>query len=306
MRADPAGGSSSWDEGATTAATLDERVRALLATLIPRFGLDGDSPRIQRAYEVLCDGALDVPLGLRPIRASRLNADGTPFEFALSLGAAPSPLQFLVDPGPRSASTRQRRAITAAAVPELARLLEVDSRAADMLGFLDEFAPAGDADLQADAAGAAWLGVAFSPDARPAMKVYVNAKWGAPERRRAQMLAFSSWFGLGHRWREVESSAVGLEPLGVALTASGDRLRGRAYLAGFGLPFRRYERLAGGLAGPALERRIPPVRAGHARRGLRPSHARRGLFDRHAPRRPHRRQNRALCSLRLRQRRSGA
>lgn len=239
-------------------ATLYDHVGGLLAELVPYFGLERRRATVERAYALLCRESLAFPRDGRPVRASRLNADGTPFEFSLAIGTRPPALQFLAETGRAEASGDERLASARAAVAALSELFGAGAALPGILECLDEMAPGDDPALMADGAGAAWLGAGFAPGRPPGLKLYVNARWGREERRWERLAAFAGRFGVAAAWEEVEVAARDdLAPLGVSLTvAAGVPAAGRIYLTGYGRPFGAYERLAARRGGSALERSI--------------------------------------------------
>lgn len=237
------------------AASVYERLGGQLDALIPSFGLAGDRPLIRRAYELLCGESLRLPVGVRPLRGSRLNADGTPFQLALTLGASASPLQFVAEPGPTDARNAERATAARSCIPRLARLVGATEWLPRIFELLDRMAPAHDPDLLGDEAGAVWIGAAFAPARTPRLKVYVNAKWGAEAARWDRLATFANDAGFGGEWRGIRARVEQLEPLGVSLTvAAGAPPAARIYLSGYGRSFGYHEALAGACGGPSFAR----------------------------------------------------
>ena len=110
-------------------------------------------------------------------RVSRLNADGTPFQFGLTLGST-APLQFLSEPTGPSARNVERLQAARGRIDALSSLFGIGDVADVHAGWICA-APVDDPDLAADDAGPVWLGGIHHLDA-PTLKVYVNAKWGLP------------------------------------------------------------------------------------------------------------------------------
>ena len=54
-----------------------------IAKLIPALGVERSTDQIRETFAILCAESLAPPHDGRVARASRLNADGTPFQFAL-------------------------------------------------------------------------------------------------------------------------------------------------------------------------------------------------------------------------------
>lgn len=228
-------------------ASLYDVVEDRLAGLTGLLGLRRQAAAIGRTYERLCRESLALPAGARPLRRSRLNADGTPFQLALALGAGAPALQFLTETGPPLADNGVRLTAAREAIAELARRFGAARSLARAGALLDELAPAGARDLLADEAGAIWLGASFAPGRSPRLKIYVNLKWGKEASRWARLERFAASTGLAAPWERVEPLVAGrLEPLGVSLDlAAGRSIAGRIYLSGYGRSVREHELLVG-------------------------------------------------------------
>lgn len=232
-------------------ASLYEVVDDRLAGLIRLLGLRGQAATIGRTYQRLCSESLALPAGARPLRRSRLNADGSPFQLALALGAGAPALQFLTETGPPLVDNDVRLAGAREAIDELVPRFGAAHSLAHARALLDDLAPPGDVALLADQAGAIWLGASFAPGRTPRLKVYVNLKWGNEVSRWARLERFAASARLAAPWERIEPLVVGrLEPLGVSLdVAAGVEIAGRIYLSGYGLSVREYELLAGACEG---------------------------------------------------------
>ena len=217
-----------------------------LAQLIPVLGLRAQAATIRRTYEGLCGESLALPVGVRPLQPSRLNADGTPFQLGLALGAGPPALQFLSETGRPLASNGDRLEAAREAIEELTPRLGAASSLAQAQALLDGLVPS-DVDLPAIDAGAIWLGARFAPGRKPQLKVYVNLKWGKETSRWARLEGFAASVRLAAAWERIKPLVVGrLEPLGVSLDLAVDHpIAGRIYLSGYGRSVREYEGLVG-------------------------------------------------------------
>jgi hypothetical protein len=234
-----------------------QRIGGHLGTLIPVFGVESAGPLIERSYRLLCGESLMFPCGQRPGQPSRLNADGTPFQFALMLGPPRPALQFVAETGAPRSSNAQRIGEDRERIRTLAKLCGAGGRLPRIDELLDELAPPGDAKLLADTAGAMWLGMGFPPGQRPALKIYINMKWGDVRSRWGRLAAFLSYTTGTVGWREVRA-VIGdeLEPLGVSLVVSAAATSGRMYLSGYGKPYGYYETLGGIYAGAAFQEHV--------------------------------------------------
>jgi hypothetical protein len=236
------------------APSLYDCVGARLDALIPSFGLLAERTSIKHAYRLMCCESLGVSTGRRPLlRMSRLNADGTPFQFGLTLGASGSPLQFVTETGPPLAGNTERAAAARRTIHQLAALTGTREGLTLVTELLSEFAPPEDPDLLAEDAGALWIGAAFAPGHSPRLKIYVNAKWGRQEARCARLASFADRVGAAHEWEARRGLVDELEPLGISLTlAAGAAPAARIYLSGYGRSFSYYERLAAACGGPVF------------------------------------------------------
>jgi len=234
------------------APSLYDCIGARLDALIPSFGLAAERTTIRHAYRLLCRESLGLSTGRRPARMSRLNADGMPFQFGLTLGPSPAPLQFVTETGPPFAGNVERAAAARRSIHRLAGLADARDGRSLLTELLSEFAPPEDPDLLADDAGALWIGAAFASGRRPRLKVYVNAKWGRQESRWTRLAAFADRVGAAREWKATRGLVEELEPLGMSLTlAAGAAPAARIYLSGYGMSFSYYERLAAACGGPA-------------------------------------------------------
>lgn len=235
--------------------SVGERLDALVSS----FGLEGQRETIREAYELLCRRSLHVSAGRRLLHGSRLNEDGTPFQLALAVAGSTVRLQFISDIGPLSAGNAERGAAVRRCLPRVARALGTSMWVSHLSEVLDELAPQDDPDLLGDDSGPVWIGVSFAAGRPGSLKIYINARWGRDEARRARLAAFAEIAGVTREWRDVRARTAELEPLGVSLTvAAGASPKYRIYLGGYGRPFGYYEDLArfgGGAALAGLVRR---------------------------------------------------
>jgi hypothetical protein len=232
-------------------------VAGQIAALIPFFGVQQARPLIERSYGLLCRESLAFPYGRRPSRPSRLNADGTPFQFSLTVGASRPPFQFVTDTGARCGSNAQRISADRDLIRELSVLCDADHSLPETYRLLDEIAPPSDAGLLAEEAGATWLGMSFSPGQRPRLKIYINVKWGDSVTRWARLAAFSGHLGAAACWAGARAVIGGeLEPLGASLVIGARSTSGRIYLSGYGKPFSYYEKLARTFGGAVFQEHL--------------------------------------------------
>ena len=238
--------------------SLYRLVGAQLVRLIPLLGLGTVRPLVARSYDLVCREALAFVPRQGPLRPSRVNADGTPFQLSLALGAAGPRLQFLCDTGAPDQSNEQRLRSDLTRIRALARLFGARRSLLSTDSFVEQLAPSTDYALRNDHAGATWIGAAFSPRQPATCKLYVNAKWGEPRTRWARLAAFASQFGLFDVWSALREMVDGeLEPLGVALAISARApATGRIYLSGYGKSFAYLETLGSIYGGSGFDEQI--------------------------------------------------
>jgi hypothetical protein len=222
---------------------LFDHVGAVLQAWSTRLGLSTQAPLIASAYDILCRESLDLPAGRRPLQASHLNADGTPFQLALALGAGRPALQFLSETAaPGSHGAARLRAATHA-MRRMAALIAASPELAQVQPWIEALAPHGDADVLASEAGALWVGAGFAREGDARMKVYVNARLGPMPTRWRRLEELAARFEQADAWRAIVAAMPGCEPLGAAVSiGAGAAPSARLYLGGQGRD------LAGGLA----------------------------------------------------------
>jgi hypothetical protein len=235
------------------AGSLYDHVGSQLRDLASRFNLGAKQAQISQAYEALCRESLDMPIGRRPPEFSRINEDGTPFQYALTMAPGrPSPLQFLSEAGMPGSSMIDRVAMSRHRIDALCSLLGAEERKQQLGSLMDRFAPKTGFELHTNDTGTFWVGIRFSAEAQAKLIVYINGKWGSADARWARADEFAACVGALEVWRGVESLfAEGMEPLGLALIVSRDRpITGRVYASSYGKPVAFYERVVRSLRQP--------------------------------------------------------
>ena len=96
--------------------------------------------------------------------------------------------------------------------------------------------PENDLDLLSDHAGTIWISPSFSLHDKPKLTLYMNAKWGPANKRLDRLEKFARYLAAEAHWRKFAALAKEeMEPLGVAVTLSGDsQPTGRIYMSTFG------------------------------------------------------------------------
>lgn len=241
---------------ADPAQSVYDYVGEQVAALIPRFGLESCQPQIRQVYADICGDSLAFPLGTKPSITSRINQDGTPFQYAVTLGTPVHSLQFI---GEASLSNQSgidpsgfdRLRINRECIHTVARRLHAEEALSRMAPLLDGLAPSANIDLLNDPAGAFWIGVAFTALGEPQIRIYTNAKWGSEADRWSRLRRFASTFGALESWQEIERRlAQDMRPLGTAITIGEKKPpTGRIYLTTYGKRIGFYEDLAEATSG---------------------------------------------------------
>lgn len=244
------------------ARSVYDTVGDQIAALIPRFGLEANQPQIRQVYGELCRETLDFPMGARSSGASRINQDGTPFQYAVTVNASPfRSLQFISEAGlPGSAGAAlpgaERLHANRDCLNAIAGRLQAGDALSQIDPLLDGLAPSGNVDLLADPAGAFWIGVGFMASREPQIRIYTNASWGNEKDQWGRLRLFASDFGALAAWQAVEKRLTAdLKPLGTAITIGGhDPPTGRIYLTTYGKHISYYEDLAEAASGAGFKR----------------------------------------------------
>jgi hypothetical protein len=229
-----------------------------IAALVERYDLHDQRALVMQTYTDLCADSLAFPLGARLSHRSRINHDGTPLQYALTLGAPVHTLQFLSEAGGPEVHGAARMEANRACIAKTAQRFQVSEALASITPVLDVLAPVTDVDLLAEEGGAYWEGVAFSPARAPALRVYTNARWGKEQARWVRLSQCAAFFGASAAWAEIAGQlAADLQPLGVAITLQKEQpTSARLYLSAYGKPMTFYEALAEQYGGAAFQRQL--------------------------------------------------
>jgi hypothetical protein len=238
------------------APSVYEYVGNQVTRLIPAFGLQSVQTQIMQTYKEICEQSLAFPLGQTPPPYSRINHDGTPFQFAVTPGSALHPLQFLSEAGMSGLSGTERMRVNRECLASVAESLQAREALRAVEGLLDGWATCTDPDLSAEPGGAFWIGVAFMSAQEPQLKIYANAAWGDEGQRWTRLSRFASYFGAHAPWATlVPRLAADMKPLGAAVTLARERPpTGRIYLSVYGKRFAYYEELAKSVSGERFQR----------------------------------------------------
>jgi hypothetical protein len=233
-------------------------VGSQIAALIARFDLHASYSQIMQTYEDICRDSLAFPHGTRPPNYSRINHDGTPIQYAVTLGPSHHTLQFLSEAGSLSVTSAERMRVNRECITTVAQRLHADEALLSVTPLLDVLAPDTNVDLLADPGGAYWVGVAFSTARGPHLKIYINARWGKEQDRWARLSRFAAHFDKSAQWGNIAGRlAPDLQPLGTAITLQGGQPpTGRIYLSAYGKHMPFYEKLAEVYGGTSFMRQL--------------------------------------------------
>jgi hypothetical protein len=222
-----------------------ERVAGQLQALISRFGLTQVSTQLDRAYELICRASLDVHPVELATRSSRLNHDGTPIQFALTLGHQAVPLQFLSETGDPALSHTKTGEPLEKTVRALAALLQLHGDLDSIAALIRRATSVNAREIDPDRGGACWIGASFAAGGKCGLKIYINGKNGAENEQWARLENFAAFFGALEKHQEVRRLLAGkMTPLGMAVSLSQEENpNGRIYLSGYGNSILYYEDL---------------------------------------------------------------
>jgi hypothetical protein len=171
-----------------------------------------------------------------PPRFSRINFDGIPLQYSLALGAFEPVLQFISETRAPESSNIANLKLTKLRIQSLLDLLGIDNAAFPLTKLLDEILPEDDLDLLSDHAGTIWISPSFARHDKPKLTLYMNVKWGPVNKRLERLETFASYLAAEVHWEKFAALVKDeMEPLGVAITLSGDsQPSGRIYMSTFG------------------------------------------------------------------------
>jgi hypothetical protein len=228
-----------------------------IAALVDRFRLDAARSQILQTYEGICRDSLAFPRDTRPLLFSRINHDGTPIQYAATLGSSHRTLQFLGEAGSLGMTGLERMRANRKCISTVAQRLGALEALSSASHFLDALAPETDPDLLADHGGAYWVGAAFTAGSEPHLRVYINARWGKVQDQWKRLSSFAEHFDRS-RWQDIATMlALDMQPLGTAITLRRDTFpSGRIYLSAYGRSMPFYEELANRYGGENFMREI--------------------------------------------------
>jgi hypothetical protein len=229
-------------------------VASQIAALIDRFNLHTSALQIMQTYALICRESLALPPDSLPPEHSRINADGTPLQYAVTLGSPLPTLQFLGEAGGPGINGIERLRVNRECIAAVAQQFHATTALTSVTPLLDALAPEADVDLLADPGGAYWIGAAFSAGREPHLRIYINDRWGNKPDRWTRLSWFAAHFDGSQSWREIATRlAPSLQPLGTAITLHGNHPpAGRIYLSAYGQRMPFYEGLAEVYGGKAF------------------------------------------------------
>ena len=158
--------------------SLFDLIASQLWVLIDQFGLGEQRQQILDTYGAIGRDSLDFPVGTRPNGTSAINHDGTPFQYALTLGVPSRILAFLGDVGPLDGKGAERMANNRGCLNYLDYSLGIGDSIEGVEDLLDALSPPDNPALLGEPAGPFWIGAGFTPAQAPRLKIYINDRWG--------------------------------------------------------------------------------------------------------------------------------
>jgi hypothetical protein len=223
-----------------------EYIGSQITALIARFNLHESRLQIMQTYQNICSDSLAFPYGTRPPDHSRINQDGMPFQYAVTIGSSFHTLQFLSEAGGPGITGAERLRVNRECITTIAGRFQSKGALTSVTHLLDALASETNIDLLTDPGGAYWIGVAFTAAKKPNLRIYINARWGKERERWTLLNRFAAHFNEIPQWQDIATRLVpDLQPLGTAITFNGDQSpTGRIYLSAYGKHMPFYEALA--------------------------------------------------------------
>jgi|GEM_PF-1822145 hypothetical protein len=221
-----------------------QHIGSLIGDMVSLFGMHSLHPRIAEIYEAVLGESLAFPLGIKPRGHSRINHDGTPIQFAVTLGkTAHRSFQFLGEAGKSGISGIDRFLVNRNCISSIAEKMQLQSQLIEASGLINKMVPETYVDLLNDPGGAFWIGAGFASSTSPQLKIYMNGTWGSQDDRWKRLSKFAAHFGVLDSWEKlIDSSGAGIFPLGTAITLKrGAAPSGRIYLSAYGKRMSYYE-----------------------------------------------------------------
>jgi hypothetical protein len=241
------------ETASTSTQTVKEELRSgyayianQIAALIDRFNLDDSRSQILQTYAEICSDSLAFPGDTRPPLSSRINHDGTPVQYAATIGFSHRTLQILGEAGSPEMIGLERMRANRECISTVAQRLGTVESLSSATHLLDALAPENDPDLLADHGGAYWVGTAFTAGSEPYLRIYINARWGNVQDQWRRLHRFAEHFDRSRQWQDIATMlAPDMQPLGTAITLKRDTFpSGRIYLSAYGRSMPFYEELA--------------------------------------------------------------
>lgn len=226
-------------------------VAAYIEALISKYGLEDASAQVYRAYELICRTSLNGDSAGSATRSSTLNHDGTPIQFALTLGLQAVPLQFLSEVGDPRLSPSESNELVEDTIRNLSALLRLRGDSDSVFDVIHRASAASAFDLAPDRGRTFWVGAGFTTGEKSTVKIYINGKSGPEKERWLRLENFTKCFGVHETYRAVRQIVADkMAPLGMAISLSQNQNpTGRIYFSGYGNLVSYYEYLIRHLGG---------------------------------------------------------
>jgi hypothetical protein len=216
-----------------------------MQAMVPQFGLDQQRNQMLACFELIFRESLAASCEHPPPKFSRINFDGLPIQYSVSLSGAHLSLQFLGEVGKPDATNVEKLHLARESVTSCLELLRISVGREWVLNLINQMAPETDPDLVNDQAGAVWLSPTFSRNHDAKLTIYFNNSWGTPQSKVLRLGRLAAYIEEHAELPELLNLAKGvMEPLGASLTLSADeRPRARMYLRAFGKELSFYQGL---------------------------------------------------------------
>jgi len=229
--------------------TVRDSVVPVLEQMLPHMGLEPDrAGKFWSLFELLTRESLTYPIAPPRPQFSGICADGTPWQFCLSLGAAVSGgVRYLTEIGLPGSPLSTRTRLTRLRLAEVFCLLDLPEDARNAAAALFALLPESTEELD-NLNGGIWVAVACGTDGEPKIRLYANNEWGDESsrwRRLVEVIRTLNGFGFGRFLRShVSELASTFSPVGLAVTL-GRELILKLYLRPKCVPWRACSTLSG-------------------------------------------------------------
>jgi hypothetical protein len=216
-----------------------------LQDLTELFAVGKGSTQLKRAYQLICKEALGFLPATEFDRLSRLNHDGTPIQFALSVSHGDPSLQFLSEIAGPGLSLLESIESAITKVRRLSAMLRLTGDTSSLVSLLYRLcAP----ELQRTARICEypfWIGAGLCKGGKVGIKIYINGRTGEEREEWTRLIEFATFFGASDQIGHLRQLLAGqMTPLGMAIGLNQvGNPTGRIYFSAYGKRVSYYEDL---------------------------------------------------------------